>query len=98
METLAHSDVEHLPLRLGFSSKEPRAETLFQVGRPYQLLLVSDDACVMTLSLVALNFARLHSDRFKYWAVCGLNLRFKSRSVACSYRAMLKFCDASSGH
>lgn len=98
METPAHSDVERLPVRLGFSSKEPRVETLFQVECPYPLLLVSDDACVMTLSLAALNFARLKPVRMKYWSVCGLNLRFRSHSVVCSYRVMLKFCDTSRGH
>lgn len=59
METLAHRFVECFPIRLGFSSKEPRAETLFQVGWPYRLVLASNDARVMTLSVVALNFARL---------------------------------------
>lgn len=84
MKSSAHSDVECLPVGLGFRSKEIRAGTLFRVGRPYRLLLVSDDACVTTLSLLALNFAGLKPVRMKYWSVCGLKLRFKSRSLACS--------------
>lgn len=86
METLAHRFVECFPLRLGFSSKEPRAEALFQVGWLYWLVLVSNDARGMTLSVVALNFARLIPARMKYRSVCGLNLRFKPHSVVCSYR------------
>lgn len=70
MGTPAHSDVKRLPVRLGFSSKEPRADTLFQVGQPYQLLLVSNASCVMTSSSIALNFARLKPFRRKYQSVC----------------------------
>jgi len=79
MEAPAHSDVECLPVRLGFGSEEPRAEALFQVGLPYQLLLVSDDAAVVTMPSAALKFAGLKPVRKKYWSVCGLNFRFKSQ-------------------
>lgn len=47
MEAPACSDGECLPVGLGISSKELRAEALFQVGWLYWLPLVSDDAYVV---------------------------------------------------